>query len=95
MVFIFLTCILSFLHQFRLESERSKQTSLLEEISGLKAQVDSAAAGLSAASRLSEQLDKKSSTIATLKQVIKKDRLARGSSQALYFFSGKLVNSVI
>lgn len=54
---------------FRLDSERAKQAKLIEDIRGLQAQVDSAAAGLSAASRLSEQLDKKASIIATLKQV--------------------------
>lgn len=58
-------------YQERLSRERLTQSGLQEEIRLLKEDVTSANEGLAAASRLSEQLDKKSQVIATLKQEVK------------------------
>lgn len=55
----------------RLERERAQQTALREEARALQDKVDAANEGLSAASRLGEQLEKKGQVIATLRQEVK------------------------
>ena len=52
----------------RIERERSKQSSLEEEISALNAKVVNANEGLAAAGRLSDQLEKKTQVISMLRQ---------------------------
>ena len=51
----------------RLLLEKKKQDELLDQIDALKQKVANANEGLAAANRLSEQLEKKTQTIAMLK----------------------------
>ena len=55
----------------RLLLEKKKQDELLDQIDALKQKVANANEGLAAANRLSEQLEKKTQTIAMLKHEIK------------------------
>ena len=56
---------------FRILLEKKKQDDLLDEIDALKQKVASANEGLAAATRLSEQLEKKSHAISMLKHEVK------------------------
>ncbi len=68
----------------RLSREKAIQSGMEEEIRALKESVESANEGLAAASRLSEQLDKKSQIITTLKQEIKlRDELLKKAQDEL------------